>query len=195
MSLCDLGRPKQDAGLQNLVVNDTLRVNRLLKATKAEIERLCADVNSLSSVLVGSFETSIGDPTNEYETYTLPSGPMVVTETPSFERSPFTSFWTDEELTIEDFRAVAVLPDGQFSQDISLSVNLSAGTTLGTISPIITLVLPNLSTSPPISGVSPLVPVSIPANSFVSIRLNITSTIAEINGFQVSWQIKYTRQQ
>jgi hypothetical protein len=56
MSICNLGRPAKDASFQNLTTNDSVRVNKLLKSTRADLERLCAIDNNNSITFIGSIE-------------------------------------------------------------------------------------------------------------------------------------------
>ena len=191
MSLCNLGRPPQDAGLQNLVVNDTLRVNHLMKANKAEVERLCSVVNVTPSVtLVGSFSI-VTEPGAGFSTHVFPSGPT--NGGFSDPANVVTTFWTDKELIINDFRAVAsgVSTDNLLTLNVRLVSaptlsELNAPTPNGTER--ITITLPGILT--PVSGIASVVPVSIPAGSYVSIRLD---TVQSVLSVKASWSVRFER--
>jgi hypothetical protein len=193
MSVCNLGRPPQDAGLQNLLVNDTLRVNNLLKATKVDVERLCATVNNPSVTLVGSHTLSVA-PGESFNTFLHPSGHSKSTTTSL--ASLFTTFWTDEELVVDDLRAVATTADNGYSLAVSIVASDSLatlgtgpfpnGTELGTVT------LANI-TATPVSGISELspdAPAIIPAGSYVSILASNNTSVSTLN---LSWSLRFTR--
>lgn len=200
MSLCNLGRPPQDAGLQNLVVNDTLRVNKLLKASKAEVGRLCADIAATASqsqptIFEGSFTLNDLPPTEGFNTFNFPVGSTIIdTNTPN-NPSVFTTIWTDEELVIDDFRAVADGPSNQ-TTPVTFSLSVVAAPTIAGLSvPIGTeiLTLPfsglNSVSNTPVSLIASGVPQSIPAGSYVSVRFTMPLT-ASSSFTSVSWSIR-----
>lgn len=197
MSLCNLGRPPQDAGLQNLVVNDTLHVNKLLKAAKAEIYRLCSDVANPSVTLTGSYLITSIQEEQSFSSLVFPSGPTSQSSGIGFSASPFTAFWTDRELLIDDFRVIATgTPQG--SDDplpVPLNVSIVAAPTFTALNlpptngtEIVTLAFTNVVT--PSSGVSTTVPARIPAGSYVSIRLDATPNPASLT---VAWSLRFSK--
>lgn len=190
MSLCNLGRPPQDAGLQNLIVNDTLRVNKLLKSTKAEVDRLCADIAIATSqsptVFEGSFTgTGLSDFEN-YQTWAFPVGSSFVSSY-RYTDTPFTFIWTDEALVIDDFRAVATAESGgDIPTPINFTLGIVAVPVIGAGAEIITIPFTGV-TSTPVSQISSAVPVTIPAGSYVSIGINMSNFLSS---FKVSWSIR-----
>jgi hypothetical protein len=203
MSHCNLGRPPQDTGLQNLIVNDTLRVNKLLKASKAEVDRLCADIATTAAqtpptIFEGSLTLSDLPPTEGFDTFNFPVGSTIIDSNTPNNPSIFTTIWTDEELVIDDFRAVAYGPPNQ-TTPIIFDLSVVAAPTIGGLSvPIGTniLTLPfsglnSVSNTPVslISSVVPLTTITIPAGSYVSVRF--TMPLTETSLFMnVSWSIR-----
>lgn len=191
--LCNLGRPPQDAGLQNLVVNDTLRVNKLLKSAKAEVNRLCADVSNPSVTLTGS---AVYDsrPGAGFVFFCLPSG-----NSPSIGSaengvpSVFTTFWTDNELIIDDFRAAVTGAGSDVETPYTLNVRVVAAPTLSELNNFIpndtqrvTITLPNVSLNPQ-TIVSASVPVTIPAGSYVGMRFDSAQSVTDMN---LTWSLR-----
>jgi hypothetical protein len=201
MSLCNLGRPPQDAGLQNLVVNDTLRVNKLLKASKAEVDRLCADIattvaQTAPTVFEGSFTGTSLNEFENYLTFAFPVGSNFRADS-TYAPTLLTIIWTDESLVIDDFRAFATGEGpGPLPTPINFTISVVAAPTitalqLGAASPpngteIITIPFTGLS-STSVSEISTAVPATVPAGSYVSIRLNGTGVITNVS---VSWSIR-----
>ncbi len=201
MSLCNLGRPPQDAGLQNLVVNDTLRVNKLLKASKAEVDRLCADIATTAAqtaptVFEGSFTGTGLSGLENYLTFAFPVGPHFRADS-TYAPTLLTVIWTDDSLVIDDFRAFATgAGPGDLPTPIDFTISVVAAPTitalqLNAISPpngteIITIPFTGV-TSTSVSEITTAVPATIPAGSYVSIRLNGTTVITDVS---VSWSIR-----
>lgn len=199
MSVCNLGRPPQDAGLQNLIVNDTLRVNKLLKATKAEVERLCAGVNQTPSVTLTGSAIYLNNPGTGVP-FLFPSGPTYISNNSfvNYEANLYTTMWTDEALLVEDFRAAinGIGTQGEppvFTPNIRLVVastlaELNVGIPNGT--ELITLTFPNVTLTTQ-SLVSQTVPVTIPAGSYVGIRLDSGQSYSQVN---LTWTLRYQKQ-
>jgi hypothetical protein len=212
MSKCDLGRPIRDYALDNLSVNNVLRVNNLLKSTKVELKTLCNDVDNLfnpstTQTLIGSFSCSPGAIIGLNYNWFYPSGrnqftisEISSTTSPiSFEKLIYTS----QELIIEDFRMAA---SGEYKTatsdetpfDLTLSVSTFPGTSTqsnfssnGT--PVESLSLKNVTALP--SATFALSPSGkIPANSYFGIRMttNISPSQSYISvyKFKLSWSLR-----
>lgn len=135
--MCDIGRPPRDAALQNLTVNNTVRVNKLLKSTKAEIDRFCAEsTNDGAITFVGSFQFIGVDESKlnaEYSLYLLPSG-CQITSSPAKYSLPFlpTVFYTSVDLVVRKFQAaVTTVTSGDVTSNVI--VDLNYGTDSNTI--------------------------------------------------------------
>lgn len=176
--ICNTGRPPKDDALQNLTINDTLRVNNLIKSTKAEIDRLCPPNQNVPIVLGGSmYYNPEGSAAIDLKTF--PSG---LTEHFTSTNSPSVSnFWyTPEDLTVSKFQ-VAAYANSAVILDVSIS------TTSDPLSPPVDLLTVQLA----LNGTNNSIQsddsgsVVIPAGSYVTIR-NVTSTSGP-NEIYVSW--------
>lgn len=199
MSLCNLGRPPQDAGLQNLIVNDTLRVNNLLKSVKGEVARLCTENVYVPSsvILTGSSRYIYGPGINGI--YLFPSGrdTFQTGSGSNYSATLYNTMWTDEALIVEDFRATAtgignLEPPADFTLNVRLIVAPSI-TDLNTPWPngteLLTLTIPDVNTVPQ-SSINQSVPVTIPAESYVGIRLDSVQSYLD---FDLTWTLKFQK--
>jgi hypothetical protein len=180
--ICNTGRPPKDDALQNLTVNDTLRVNNLIKATRAEIERLCA-TDELVPLVIGGALTMIldgGDPA-ALDLSALPSG-----TSSNIVRSAAATvanlWYTSQDLIISKFQVAAVSAD-------NTTLNVAVGVTSDpAVAPtdVLTVALPlTASTVALDTDVSDTV--LIPAGSFVTIH--VTSSTTTLEDVRVSWTL------
>jgi hypothetical protein len=195
MSVCDLGRPPRDAAVQNLTVNDTVRVNKLLKATKAEIDRLCAVSDNSATTFVGSFifsgttvePNTILDP--DYALNVLPTG---VTDNGSVNTSPAAlnlTLYTDVDLVVRKLQA-AVTTGSSVPSTNNVDVSVSAGTTPTSLSAVLTLNL--LSTNGAIVRETDISETAIiPAGSYYSVVISegTGSTQNVVTSLVASWTL------
>jgi hypothetical protein len=114
----------------------------------------------------------------------------------NFAATLFSTMWTDEELLVEDFRASVngVGSSGEppvFTPNIRLVVapNLSDLSNLTPGTDLITLTFPDVTTTPQ-SLVSQTVPVTIPAGSYISIRLDPIDSFVQLN---MTWTLRYQK--
>lgn len=178
--ICNTGRPPKDDALQNLTVNDTLRVNNLLKSTKAEIDRLCARDQVASLVLGGSVIYSTQEPSAIENVYALPSGSTILNGQSPAAVSDL--WYTSQDLIIDKFQVAALSP-------VAGPLNVAVGVTSDpAVSPTDVLTIPfSLSASTvdvetDVSGT-----VLIPAGSYVVIH--VTSTATDLADVRVSWTL------
>lgn len=195
MSLCDLGRPPRDAAVENLSVNDTLRVNKLLKVTKAEIDRLCAVDDNNTITFTGSFEyfdeQNPQTPISNYSLWTLPTGAKYVNNSSvSTVGDPALNLtlYTDKELVIEYFQVTSSdYTNPSSTQNINVSV--SSGATPASVTDILTLNLLNINPNAAratYEGSN----VVIPANSFYSIHLRQgAGSVGGVSIIRTSWTL------
>jgi hypothetical protein len=182
--ICNTGRPPKDDALQNLTVNDTLRVNNLVKSTKAEIDRLCSQIETVQNVpivLAGSFSYSGQDSENGFELFLLPSGFTPVTSA-SIPPSATNLWYTPQDLTVEKLQ-VSLISTVSSTFDVSVGFFSSPS---GPITGVSTIILSvgvstvELQTSVPSNTV-------IPAGSYITI--SVTSGSLDLTGVQASWTL------
>jgi len=182
--ICNTGRPHKDDALQNLTVNDTLRVNNLVKSTKAEIDRLCSQIETVQNVpivLAGSFSYAGQDSENGFDLFLLPSGFTPVTST-SILPSATNLWYTPQGLTVEKLQVslistvsssfgvsvgVSSSPGGPFTEETAMTLSVGASTV-------------ELQTSVPSNIV-------IPAGSYITIIFSSASL--DLTGVQASWTL------
>lgn len=130
-----------------------------------------------------------------YQSWVLPSGPSSRGGN-FYQASAFTAFWTDQPLSIDDFRAVATgtLPAETPPQPFDLNVHIVAAPDIASLNAvsgteIATIVLSVTPLSSPVSGIATTVPVTIPAGSYVSIRINTTTSVFSLD---VAWSLRYS---
>jgi hypothetical protein len=178
--ICNTGRPPKDDALQNLTVNDTLRVNNLLKSTKAEIDRLCTRDQSASLVLAGSLIQSVVQP-SLLDLPALPSG-STIRNVPQIVAVVSDFWYTSEDLIIDKFQVAAL-------STVAGPLNVAVGVTSDpVVLPTDVLTIPfdlsanivNVQTD--VSGT-----VAIPAGSYVTIH--VTSPVTDLSDVRVSWTL------
>jgi hypothetical protein len=173
MSVCDLGRPPRDAAVQNLTVNDKLRVNKLLKASKAEIGRLCATVGDNLITLVGSLVyTTEGPLVADYVVYALPSGSTQLTNVNLSQLNNV--LYTDTDLVIRKFQASAYTSDAlENVNNVDVSLRYGTDTTLlGNTAVSLSLLGTNTPTAEGVNATDSSATATIPAGSFYNIQIN-----------------------
>jgi hypothetical protein len=199
MSVCNLGRPPRDAAVQNLTVNDTLRSNKLLKANKAEINRLCASIEEVkqSNILfIGSLNVTTGSegtlPLN-YTLYNLPSGirdvgdAFPILSTPGVSRA----LYTDVDLVVRKLQVTLTT----FSQSIddvhNVDFSIFSGATPVTGTNLVTLSLLNTNAVDVRETDTSSIAI-IPAGSYYSILISegAGSTTNTITSLTASWTIE-----
>lgn len=202
MSTCNTGRPPADATFQNLVVNDQLRVNNVLKSTKGEIERLCSVLDSVDArqqlPLIGTYLDSrspTSAPLQNISTYLVPVGnttQAIALPSPTIA----TMFYTDAELRVDKFQATVIGSGAQLIPGLTFNVSISVTPNIPTPIPsdILTLSIPNVTTTLN-QSTNETGTVHIPANSFISIHIDISAaasfTIAP--GCMVQWFLLTTK--
>ena len=179
--ICNTGRPPKDDAFQNLTVNDTLRVNNLVKTTKAEIDRLCSiDAQSASLILGGSMHFE-GASEVGLDLFALPSGPSMRSSVIMVPVAVPDLWYTSEELLVRKFQvsAISVGVDTTLNVSIGVTSNPTVATTdVLTVSLPLTSNTVNLVTD--VSGT-----VIIPTGSFVTVH--VTSTSTNLTDIRVSW--------
>jgi hypothetical protein len=199
MSVCNLGRPPRDAAVQNLTVNDTLRSNKLLKANKAEINRLCASIEEVkqSNILfIGSLSVTTGSegtlPLN-YTLYDLPSGirdvgdAFPVLSTPGVSRA----LYTDVDLVVRKLQ-VTLTTSSQSRDDVhNVDFSIYSGATPVTGTNLVTLSLLNTNAVDVRETDTSSIAI-IPAGSYYSILISegAGSTTNTITNLRASWTIE-----
>lgn len=198
MSTCNTGRPPADATFQNLVVNDQLRVNNVLKSTKGEIERLCSVYARQQLPLIGTYldsRTSLDPPPlQNISTYVVPVGnttQAIALPSPTIA----SMFYTDAELRVDKFQATVIGAGAQLIPGLTFNVSISVTQNIPTPIPsdILTLSMPNVTTTLK-QSTNETGTVHIPANSFISIHIDISAASGEIApGCMVQWLLLTTK--
>ena len=182
--ICNTGRPAKDDALQNLTVNDTLRVNNIVKSTKAEIDRLCSQVESVQNapiVLAGSFRYLGQESPDGFELFLLPSG-FTSRTNPRMTQPPAEVLWyTPQDLTIEKLQ-VSITSSSNATFVASVSVFSSPTGPSTEVSQMILSagVTATLQTSVPSTVV-------IPAGSYIAIFISSGST--NLSDVRASWSL------
>lgn len=184
--ICNTGRPPKDDALQNLTVNDTLRVNNLIKSTKAEIDRLCSQVETIQNVpivLAGSLIYTGQSTEDGFNQPLLPSGPTVRT-TPNITPPTVETLWyTPQDLTVEKLQVSLISTVGA-TFDVSVGVLSSPTgpiTDLSTITLSVSASTVDLQTSVPSNVV-------IPAGSYIIIHIT-SSSLEALTDVRASWTL------
>lgn len=201
MSLCNLGRPVRDAAVQNLTVNDTLRSNKLLKATKAEIDRLCTQLEEVKKegkiLFIGSMRFIVQLQNflpNETDFYNLPSGTRAIQGNYNIIVSPDveTSLYTDIDLVIQKFQATVSTAASSPMAEHNINVSIHAGTTPSSLSNLLTLSLLNTN-GVDVRETDTSASVIIPAGSYYSIVIRSIQpnpeTPANITSLNAAWTL------
>lgn len=182
--ICNTGRPAKDDALQNLTVNDTLRVNNRVKSTKAEIDRLCSQietVQNIPTVLAGSLlYVEEGSP-NGLELFLLPSGFTLITN-PLMNEPPCEALWyTPQDFTVEKLQV-------SISSSVNATIDVSVGVLSSPTGPITNVSTMTLSASTT-ATLQTSVPsnIVIPAGSYVTIH--ISSTSVNLSDVRASWTL------
>lgn len=179
--ICNTGRPPKDDALQNLTVNDTLRVNNLLKSTKAEIDRLCGRDQSAASVVLAGSLTRSGFLPSLIDLSALPSGSTIRIGTQI--SAVVSDFWyTSEDLIVDKFQVAAV---STVAGPLNVAVSVTSDpavlpTDVLTIPFDLSANIVNVQTD--VSGT-----VAIPAGSYVTIH--VTSPATDLSDVRVSWTL------
>lgn len=198
MSVCNLGRPPRDAAVQNLTVNDTLHSNKLLKANKAEIGRLCASIEEVkqSNILfIGSlrFATDEGTLPLNYTLYNLPSGirdignAFPILSTPGVSRA----LYTDVDLVVRKLQ-VTLTTSSQSRDDVhNVDFSIFSGTTPVTGTNLVTLSLLNTNAIDVRETDTSSIAI-IPAGSYYSILISegAGSALTTVTNLRTSWTIE-----
>lgn len=198
MSFCNLGRPPKDAAVQNLTVNQSVHVNNLLKATRAEVDRLCA-VKDAANVLIGSVEY-FGENLSPsvlpigFTIYSQPSGSRYIgSDITDFTNSNLAlTLYTDTDLIVRKFQ-MSVNPElsPELSPAVQLNGCLSVGSTPTLLTNLVTLNFTNVSSGSVARETFTGESVVIPANSYYTIlvRQSNGSVANNINRLRASWTL------
>lgn len=181
--ICNTGRPPKDDALQNLTVNDTLRVNNLVKAAKAEINTLCARDQDIPLVLGGSLTyTNDNNTSPTLNLFALPSGSTTRTSSSNVAFALSDLWYTSQELSNIKFQVAAV-------STLATTLNVSVGVTSNpAVLPanVLTVALPlTANTIGLVTDISNSV--VIPAGSFVTV--NVSSSGVSVTDVRVTWTL------
>lgn len=184
MSVCNLGRPARDAAVQNLTVNDTVRTNKLLKATKADIGRLCASIEEVKQgniLFIGSMryaadgESSLPRDANFFN---FPSGARDVAGNISSISAPSpldTVLYTDVDLVIQKFQGtITTVTTGSPTTEHNINLSILTGSSSAVSTNLLTLSFLNTAGNI-VRETNTSASAIIPANSYYSVVIRNVS--------------------
>lgn len=200
MTFCNLGRPSRDAAFQNFTINDSVRVNKILKAGRSEIDRLCASNNNNSSTFIGSIEytglnSSPGTLPFGYTIYALPSGIQYLgNDTTDVSSSSLRlTLYTDVDLTIRKFQCILIPEIIIESPPVQIDVSVCTGSTPTTLTNLITLNFIDVTNGSLVretfTGDSNTI--TIPADSYYSVLISQSNgqVANDIYNLRASWSL------
>lgn len=198
-TFCNLGQPRKDLAVQNLGVNQSVHVNKLLKATRAEFNLLCAVKSITSYLLAGSVEF-FGENTSPpvlpfgFTMYTLPSGTLYIGNDITEYTDPnlASTLYTDTELVVRKFQ-MTICPEllSELSPPVQIDGCLSIGPTPTLFTNLVTLNFTNVSDGSIVRETYNSDSLVIPANSYytILIRQSNGNVANNINRLQASWTL------
>jgi hypothetical protein len=196
---CNLGKPSKDLAFQNVDVNQSVRVNKLLKVTRAEFDRLCAIKDTKAHLFAGSVEF-FGDNVSPpvlpfgFTMYALPSGTLNIGNDITEYTDPniALTLYTDTELVVGKFQ-MSLYPEllPEISPPVQIDGCLSVGPTPTLLTNLVTLNFTNVSSGSIVRETFTGDSVVIPAKSYYSIliRQSNGNVANDINRLQASWTL------